>query len=245
MSWVLRHSEETLGRRLVLLALADSAEEDGGNAWPSVATLCGKTRLSERQVQYALRGLEKDGAIVNEGRHRTSTQRYGTNVYRVVMGAETAPFDESKGAIHDNGRVQPTAPDPSLEQPSSVSVANAPDTHGPRTVGRRPVTQHEHRLSLDVLADWNELTGQELRSVDWLVKIIGRIREYPEATRADHRYVIERNLAHPWWTGPPTPSVVYGSGAQFERAVMTARQAEGDADRIERIVNAVMDRRQQ
>jgi len=103
----------------------------------------------------------------------------------------------------------------------------------------------EHRLSTAVLATWNELADQDLRSDDWLVKIIGRIREYPEATLDDHRFIIEQNLLRPWWEGPPNPSVVYGSGAQFERAVTTARNAQRDDGRIARIVADVQERRQQ
>ena len=38
--------------------------------------------------------------------------------------------------------------------------------------------------------------------------------------------------------------MIYGSGAQFERSVMTARHQEDDSDRIERIVSAVIHRGQ-
>jgi len=235
MSWVLRHSEETLGKRLVLLVLADHAHDDGTEAWPSLATIASETRLSERQVRYALRGLEASGAIIETGRSRT-----GTHIYTVATGANIA------GGSPPPEQVSQIAPEPSLEQPSSVSSPNGSLTRERAwTVDRKPVKWEHAALAAEVLTAWNRATGQELRSRDWLAKIVMRIREYPEATFADHQHIIERNLAHPWWSGPPTPSVVYGSGAQFERAVMTARHAEGDADRIERIVNAVMDRRQQ
>ncbi len=119
MSWVLKHSEETLGRRLVLLVLADHAKEDGTEAWPSVQTIVEQARISERQVQYALRRLEEAGAITKNGRHRGQNQRYGTNVYSVNMkGAISAPLDEPKGAIYDIQRVPYSAPEPSLLQPS-------------------------------------------------------------------------------------------------------------------------------
>lgn len=50
------------GDFLVLLALADYANEDG-LAWPSVPTLAKKARLSERSVRRALRALESLGEI--------------------------------------------------------------------------------------------------------------------------------------------------------------------------------------
>ena len=97
-----------------------------------------------------------------------------------------------------------------------------------------------------MLGAWNRLAGQDLRSRDWLAKIVMRIREYPEATAHDHEHIIRANLADPWWSGPPTPSVVYGNGAQFERAIQTARAAleAGDADeRLARIVEDATRRR--
>jgi DNA-binding transcriptional regulator PaaX len=81
MSWVLRHSEESVsGRRLVLLVLADHAHEDGTCSWPSIATIAKETRMSERGAQYALRKLEQAGRIVREG---WSTHK--TTSYRVIM----------------------------------------------------------------------------------------------------------------------------------------------------------------
>ena len=132
MSWVLKHSEETLGRRLVLLVLADHAKEDGTEAWPSVQTIVEQARISERQVQYALRRLEEAGAITKTGRHRGQNQRYGTNVYSVNMkGAISAPLDKPKGAIYDIQRVPYSAPEPSLLQPVLKSKAVAATPRNP------------------------------------------------------------------------------------------------------------------
>lgn len=78
--WVMHNSEETLGRRLVLLALAENANDDGSGAWPSVETLARKSRLSTRQVKRCLKGLEDGGALVSEG-----VGPKGTKSWRVVM----------------------------------------------------------------------------------------------------------------------------------------------------------------
>lgn len=75
-SWVFRHSPATLGRRLVLLVLADKANDDGTGCWPSVATIAEQARLSERAVQYALRQLEEDGQIVRAGYGPAGTINY-------------------------------------------------------------------------------------------------------------------------------------------------------------------------
>ena len=116
-SWVLRHSPATLGDRLVLLVLADKADEDGTNAWPSVATIAAESRLSERQAQRCLRNLEQTGQVVRHGRHRNGNQRHGTYVYDVVMSVPKGDILSAKGDIHDIQRVTPMSPDPSLEPP--------------------------------------------------------------------------------------------------------------------------------
>lgn len=90
-------------------------------------------------------------------------------------------------------------------------------------VDRKPVALAHAALAVAVLAEWNQQTGQHIRSRDWLVKFVMRIREYPELTIDDHAHVIAASLASPWWKGAPTPSVVYGSGAQFERSIETAK----------------------
>ena len=51
-------------RLLLLLAMADFAQDDGSHIYPSVETLAGKIRASVRTVQYHLRSLEDDGVIV-------------------------------------------------------------------------------------------------------------------------------------------------------------------------------------
>jgi hypothetical protein len=62
-SKIWRETNQQGTRRLVLLALADYAN-DQGMAWPSIASLAQKCRLSERQTQRILRILEKDGEII-------------------------------------------------------------------------------------------------------------------------------------------------------------------------------------
>lgn len=96
MSWVLRNSEERLGRRLVLLVLADHASEDGTGAWPSVATIAREARMSESQSRECLRRLEDSGAIRKTGEKSSS----GTYIYDVLM--EGAP--ESGGGTESTAK---------------------------------------------------------------------------------------------------------------------------------------------
>lgn len=105
MEWVWNHSSARDGQLLVLLAIADNANHEGDNAFPSIAELSRKSRLSQRGVRYALRGLEEAGCIV------TSPQAGpgGCNRYRVLMDpASTAapPADIAGGQVLPGGNMQ-------------------------------------------------------------------------------------------------------------------------------------------
>ena len=75
MSRVWSHSQQRGGELLVMLALADFAN-DAGESWPSVPTLAQKARLTERQTQRVLKNLEESGELrrtkSNGGRNRRS-----------------------------------------------------------------------------------------------------------------------------------------------------------------------------
>jgi len=102
MTWVWDHSSSRGSDRLVLLAIADCASEDGSNAYPSMAELVRKTGLSERAVQYAIKALVALGElfVAANGGPR------GCNRYRVVMSeavqemhpAADAPPQDVRGA---------------------------------------------------------------------------------------------------------------------------------------------------
>ena len=50
--------------RLILVTMAEQADLDGTNAWPSQATIAKRTLVSERTVRNRLRALEARGLIV-------------------------------------------------------------------------------------------------------------------------------------------------------------------------------------
>ena len=119
---------------LLLLAIADYANEDG-EAWPAVATLAHKIRLSERQTQYILKQLVASGELEIE----VKAGRKHTNLYRILPqkvqpiapceqekvqstapptaahGAVDCTTQTGKGAVQRAEKVQSTAPDPSVD----------------------------------------------------------------------------------------------------------------------------------
>ena len=112
------------GEMLLALALADHASDDGTRIFPSVKALAGKTRQSERTVQYQLRRMEELGwlSVVGHGNGGRSMAREYQISLDWIKGAEIAPFqkgatDDIKGATTGikgcnltQERVQPIAP---------------------------------------------------------------------------------------------------------------------------------------
>lgn len=221
-AWAVAQRTGSPTRKAVLVALADRHNADTGRCDPSIRRLAEDTEMGERTVQRALGELEAAGFIVRQDRQRASGADT-TRQYHLAL--------DSTGQS-GTGRVSQRHPSELEVEPSSTSVANAPSVDGgapirfPTKVDRKYVTGDEAILANLVLATWNRVAGQDLRSTDWLAKIIMRLREYPEATLADHTLIIETALANPWWSGPPSPSVVYGNGAQFERSIAQVRQRQ-------------------
>lgn len=119
------------GIRILALALADHAHDDGSRVFPSVSLLASKTLQSERTVQYQLRQLVDIGwlQVVREsagGRGRTSEYRISPEW---INGAKIAPFPARETVQPEAETVQLTtrngatavAPEPSIE-PSITSL---------------------------------------------------------------------------------------------------------------------------
>ena len=81
MAWVIENSQTRGNQYIVLLMIANRADEDGASAWPSIRWLARRSRLSERTVQRAIRKLEKG---VDLGIEKAAGPR-GTNRYQVIM----------------------------------------------------------------------------------------------------------------------------------------------------------------
>lgn len=141
ISWVWEHSSASGNDRLVLLAIADSAEHDGSNAWPSVRTIARKCLLSERTVQRAIRALVASGELIveeQEGGGRFTASNRRPNRYALTGVAERHPKTEEApvgvtgqptGVTDVQGKQAPgvtlLSPNPSFEQehPSAPGLA--------------------------------------------------------------------------------------------------------------------------
>lgn len=122
------------GTLLVLLAMADYANDDDRTCHPSIGRLADKSRLSRRQVLRILDRLKSDGVITPVGEHPV---RNGSPIviYRIETAALKGDIDNTKGDTmsplppetvanvtlkcdtHDTPGVTPMSHDP-LEEPS-------------------------------------------------------------------------------------------------------------------------------
>lgn len=83
--WVWRNSRASGGALLILLALADHANQDG-EAWPSVPTMAKLVRLTERQVRKHIRKLLDLGEITGAGFGSKGVKRYRFSWRPPVVG---------------------------------------------------------------------------------------------------------------------------------------------------------------
>lgn len=234
VSKVLRDSDEKLARRLILIVLGEAAHDDGV-AWLNQETISAKSRIALSHVNRCLGEMSDEGVLEIR---KAKRGRVRINVYRIVLPGldevdyDRLPFDldrpfttsEIQMSSESDGvrSTQITVSDPRKNQVVSpiVEPLGEPSIQIPAKVDRKPVSIQEGTLARLVLQEWNRQTGQNLRSRDWMSKLIMRIREYPDLGVDEHAHVIAATLQRPWWSGPATPSVVYGSGAQFERCLV-------------------------
>jgi len=106
MNWVWEHSTAKGSELLLLLAIADAADDQGRNAFPSISTLAAKTRMSRRTVQRLVVKLEDDGHLILR---RVGGRR--ANTYEVVLGRppepSPRPVDDPPGPSPAGDRMTP------------------------------------------------------------------------------------------------------------------------------------------
>jgi len=152
MAWVWEHSHSRLSARLVLLAIADHANGDGIDAFPSNPQLMMKTGLSERAVRCAVAELVDLGELhVSVGGGRGNPNRY-----RVLMPdrsaeapaaqsnpADIAPYVDGNPADKTPYSVNPAELTPYSTQETGQNPSTNPAESAPGTKRQpRATTKH-------------------------------------------------------------------------------------------------------
>lgn len=94
---------------LVLLSMADHAQDDGTNCYPSMARIARKARCSERQARRIVRSLEKAGFLTTStNRGRNQTNEYVIRVPPLKPDATPYFVDELIGHEEQDNRTSET-----------------------------------------------------------------------------------------------------------------------------------------
>jgi hypothetical protein len=94
MTAVWESDVQPAGKRLVLLALADSANDEGV-CWPSMATIARKAGIGLSSARKACAALEEEGLLVREER-RVEHARNKSNIYVIQPGKLAARAAQSE-----------------------------------------------------------------------------------------------------------------------------------------------------
>jgi hypothetical protein len=130
LGWALAQTTGSCQRQLVLIALANYADDEGA-AWPSVKTLEGHTQMSGRMIQRHLKQLEIDGFLKKIPRTRPNGSST-SNTYQLSLSA-TSQSDTRLFRPGDTDVTPPvslvTPPDPPPERAvrKTSSSSRAPD----------------------------------------------------------------------------------------------------------------------
>lgn len=145
------------GRKMVLLAMCDSASDDG-KCWPSIETLMQKCSMGERTVQQHLAVMEADGIIKRDMRAGRSTV-YNIDPRKLCTPAESAPPHISHPA--DSA---PTPADSAPQPPQNPHPT--PADFAPRNVkepSKEPSKKRKVARGSRLPADW-KLLGKHAKA---------------------------------------------------------------------------------
>ncbi len=157
-NWAWARSESRNGARLVMLALADRAD-DNGCAWPSIDDLVERTKLSPRAVQKAIANLVEIGELQVEnggGRHRSNRYRIvpkprtndgvtdeeprtsdGVSAEETPHSAHETPHFEAETPHSATQNPVQSAPEPSVEPPENHQRNHPPAPHDEPPLGQQ------------------------------------------------------------------------------------------------------------
>lgn len=133
MVWAVEDAPDVPAQCLaVLQGLANHADREGRNAYPSVELLAHYTRKAERSVQNDLRTLEKLG-LIRRGDQRAAydiPERYRPTVWDLAMERRRAPYVPKRW--RDAPVAHPDDPGPLAPDDDSADADTPSDGHSPQ-----------------------------------------------------------------------------------------------------------------
>lgn len=122
--------------KLVLLAMADHANDEGEGAYPSITRLARKTALSEQTIRNTFECLRHNGIISLEGlsKHGTNNHTINTNCFPKAIGKEVTVLT-LKSVAPSNEYSNPSNGDKSLTysfDPNHITIHKTSDENFPK-----------------------------------------------------------------------------------------------------------------
>ena len=253
MAWAWTQEALSEGEKLLLMAVADHADDEGV-CWPGQVGLAKKCGVTDRTVRTRLKKLETLGLIAREPRYNAEGKRTsdritlnfttGKSFRRKIFPPETTASGEpSEGTVPSTGVSTSTQENssstgkepPTPTKPSTSTTSGKPP---PVQVDRLRLTNGEWQMAQAIIAEFNaqvgtrfSLLGSRGRPTEHLKRIVGRIRENPEVPLERHLEVIRHTCANPWWgaKAPTSIGVIYGPQA-FLRCLAMEKPERNFAD---------------
>lgn len=213
-AWAWKQKLGNPGLKLVLVKLADNADQDGYSWWKQ-ERLADECEMSRATVQRKLKELRERGYLTVEERKNGQGFKVA-NGYRLCR----PPLHQSDAAL-PHSRDAAAASTVMQQEPSKEPTTSPSSQNGllPRSVGGTAVTAVEHEHASSLLDLFNELAGKSFSGKSWRESIIRRMREHPEVSLAEHQALVRFQFEHPWWKNEPTPGVIWGNDRVFDRTV--------------------------
>ena len=106
MLWAFDEAEtESALDKLVLLALADEADDDGGSCYPSIRRIAARTKLSAGAVRNHVASLEACGLIVVDRPEQTGRGHH--NRYQLALPKRAGDARSFEPETRANARPEP------------------------------------------------------------------------------------------------------------------------------------------
>ena len=232
----------SLGAKMVFVQLLRFSWQDGG-CFPGQGGLAENMGVAVRSIRRYVGELEEAGLVRVDQRGLGQTNYYSIEVPRPaklsgqdrppVSGPEVSNLAGQDGSLLSGPSNEEDADEKdAVEEDAARARGNGhhqetihlvdpgePVREEPKKVNGKLTNVSERKLGWAVLTSFNGIFNTSYKAEDHVSKIIRRIREHPELHLEDHEALIRRNAKAPWWEGVPSPSVIYGNGAQFERSM--------------------------
>lgn len=161
MKYVWENSQSTDNARLILLAIADNANEVG-DAFPGVDRLAAKSNISERTTQRMIQHLERLGELQVFPNAGYKTSSGWTNLYRVVLkDVKQNPVYSCKGEVVQPRPIKEVTVVSPLENDEEIDTSFP---QGVTTVTPKPSDSNTKEMSTSLVAPTAATTTSEISS---------------------------------------------------------------------------------